>query len=121
MIPLLAEADTVPYGQVATIVGALVAAIGALCTVIFVLWRRDVAREKAALDREKEIGTLMRSDGVTTTGALVTTTTAMKDLVAKIEQSDDQRAAIGSEVRAAVTALSEKLDDVIRTVERCNR
>lgn len=113
--------DTVPYSQVATIVGALVAALGVMGAVIVVLWRRDVGREKAALDREKEIGALLRSDGVTATTALVTATAKMSELATKIEASDDQRAAIGDEVRSAVAALSDKMEDVVDTVRRCTR
>lgn len=121
MIHLLAEGDTIPYSQAATVVGALVAAIAALCTVIVLLWRRDINRETAALEREKEIGALLRSDGVTATAALVTATGKMSDLATKIESSDDQRAAIGEEVRSAVAALSDKMEDVVDAVRRCPR
>lgn len=123
MIPLLlaVDADAVPYGQVATIVGAMSAAILALCTVVGVLWKRDVKRETDRTAREKEMAALARSDGVELTRALAATSERMEKLVAKIEQSDEQRSAIGSEMLREIEKLREKMDEVLDTIEKCNR
>lgn len=116
MTPLLAEETmpALPWPYVIAVCTALVAPI-------IVLWRRDVGREADRMAREKEMAVQARSDGVEVTRALAAAAERMGALVTTIEQSDTQRAAIGSDIRAEIENIREKLDDVLDTIEKCTR
>lgn len=104
---LLAAADDVPYGQVATIVGALVTVVLALASAVVLLWRQSQADKADRIEREKAIGAEAKADGATIAKALADAAEAAR------ESTEALRAVVGR-----LDAADAVRRDAIRDIER---
>lgn len=104
---LLAAADDVPYGQVATIVGALVTVVLALSGAVVLLWRQSQADKADRIEREKAIGAEAKADGATIAKALADAAEAAR------ESTEALRAVVGR-----LDAADAVRRDAIRGIER---
>lgn len=104
---LLAAADDVPYGQVATIVGALVTVVLALSGAVVLLWRQSQADKADRIEREKAIGAEAKADGATIAKALADAAEAAR------ESTEALRAVVGR-----LDAADAVRRDAIRDIER---
>lgn len=104
---LLAAADDVPYGQVATIVGALVTVVLALSGAVVLLWRQSQADKADRIEREKALGVEAKADGATIAKALADAAEAAR------ESTEALRAVVGR-----LDAADAIRRDAIRDIER---